>query len=450
MRDDDPSWLKAAERAFLNEDSEEAERITRAGLEEAEAAGDTPSVIRGMEYVSFLLMAQFHREAEYKDTVKRARELKERHAVETLRELESKLGANHSSLLRPLLQLAEVLKHRLHEGRHFQPGKVRELDELFQQVRVIHDRIELICTESYGSDSVEYAKHLMREAHLMSEIAGAPKKAIEFIRRAIVIFERQGAEPKDLRMAEFTLAGTLRDAGRFEDAASVYEQILAADPAAKTNGPVKALLAMTYERMGMTDEALALQRDVESADEDSQKSKPYLAVPHVYHLAGELHRAGRMHEAESQYRKALELHAADPHTHAMMRGLIQRDMAECLSDMGRKADAVATARLSLDNVERELGAAHIHTAASLLVLCRCLVTADEVSEVPDLVARAAMILLSLPDASLMRDAGLTKECIELLDAVSNLELTQGLSARLAMLPGKWSPPTESTAGPPHA
>lgn len=441
MREDEPEWLQKARRAFLDDKRDEAEQLTRDVLAEAEADGNTPAVIKALEYLTFLLMVQFERQSEYEEMGKRAARLKESHAKDTIRAIELEKGSAHTALIDPLLELASVYEVRLYDGRHQRPEDSRDLDDFFGMALALHDRAEDICKRAHGLDSEKHARLLMRRADLFARIAGAPKEALELIRQALAVFEGVDPKSKDSRMAKFSLAGTLRDACELEEAASIYEEIIAADPDDKASGPVRSLLAMTYERLGITDESLALQREVEEELDEVLAAKPYLSVPSVFHLAGDLVRAGKLREAEAEYRKALELNAASPNAQLMMQGLIQSELAECLSDLGRHDEAVAMSKEGLQSIEAALGSQHAHTASALMTICHCLAESGDDTPVSELLVRAADIIAQLPEGTLGRDRGQARACIALLESYSLDESAARIKSRLEALPEEWAPPS---------
>ncbi|MCA8916596.1 MAG: tetratricopeptide repeat protein [Planctomycetes bacterium] len=440
MRDDDPEWLKKAERAFLDEKRDEAERLTRKALEDAEAAYDVPKTIRALEYLAFLVMAQLNRQDEYQSLQRRMDRMREEYATGMLREIEAEQGPDHPDLIRPLLQLADVYRIRLYEARHALPEDVRDLDDYFGQALLLHDRADAICRSIYGEESEKYATHLMSRSRLFEFHAGAPGEAVELLRHALRIFERADPNSKNARWAKFSLACALRDSGELEESAETYEEILAEGPDSRGNSPVRSLLAGIYRRLGRTDESLALQREVGAEEEVSLAEKPHLKYIHAYHLAGDLMSADRFGEAEQEYRRALELSELSPHENLMMRGIMQRELADCLCELDRAEEAIDMARQSVASVEAELGPDHYHTAASLLTLCQCLLEVGDEESMQPLLERTAEITIALSNAQLARDEGLAHTCIKMLEAHSLEETAQRLRARVASMPEAWEPP----------
>jgi tetratricopeptide (TPR) repeat protein len=148
--------------------------------------------------------------------------------------------------------------------------------------------------------------------------------------------------------APFSAALTHHKAGRLNEAARRYKQILQTHPA---HADSLHMLGMVEHAQGRLDSAVALIR--QAADLSN-------AAPCHFNLARALEDAGRLEEAAARYRKTIALWPGNADAHANLGNLLQGlgqlpEAAACFRQAIALEPGFAEAQTNLGNALRELG-----------------------------------------------------------------------------------------------
>jgi Flp pilus assembly protein TadD len=168
---------------------------------------------------------------------------------------------------------------------------------------------------------------------LLVPVIGAKQYAVEFgkgedaldhddTKAAILHLQRYVAARPDDPIGHTLLGSALQQAHRFDEATQEFERALAINP---DNPYVEVNLAKIYAYQKKTDKALVLfKKGIPRAEPDASA---------FYLYAAALKDAGRLTEAESNVRQALQLRLKDINAHRLL--------AEILTLEGKKDDAAA-------------------------------------------------------------------------------------------------------------
>jgi len=187
------------------------------------------------------------------------------------------------------------------------------------------------------------------------------------------------------------------DAGRYQEAARVQEQLLAIAERAYRNQPTKLAvelnnLAIAYDNLGRHAEAAALyQRALAIKERTFGPNHVQLAMP-LNNLAILYNDEGRYAEAESACKKALDICETTLGAEHDWTGDCLALLGVLCRDQGRQAEAESLLKQALANLEKSLGPDHPEVAVALGRLAGVYLDQGRYADAEPLVDRAIDIL----------------------------------------------------------
>ena len=225
--------------------------------------------------------------------------------------------------------------------------------------------------------SQDYSQSLFSEPQVSSKLAetleyaaslGMSQLALGLSDSVTRACDALGPNHPDTLASRNNLAGTYREAGRFDEAITLKKQILAdamrMGPDSSGASAARLNLAATYRDAGRLDDAIPLYQ--ENLEEFTRLAGPdhpgTLASRH--RLAGAYREAGRLDEAIALYQENLEefTRLAGPNHPETLAS--RATLAGAYRDAGRLDEAIPLFQQNLDDVARTLGLDHPETLAS--------------------------------------------------------------------------------------
>ena len=242
-----------------------------------------------------------------------------------------------------------------------------------------------------------------------------------------------GPHHPDTLTSRNSLAGSYRDAGRLEEAISLYEQVFSGrsrvlGPDDRSTLTARDELAATYWEAGRIDEAITLKKQILADAMRIMGPDSSGASAARLNLAATYRAAGRLDEAITLYQENL-----DDVTHIMGPDhpdtfTARHSLAGAFRDAGRLEEAIPLFEQNLTDVTHLAGPDHPHTLSSRSTLASTYRDADRLDEAislfeQDLEDRTRILGLDHPGtlasrhslAGAYRDAGRLDEAITLFE-----------------------------------
>ncbi|HEY9683768.1 MAG TPA: tetratricopeptide repeat protein [Oculatellaceae cyanobacterium] len=356
---------ESAEKAFIDGKYENADKLWKDALAEAEKFGtDDLKVAQTLNQMTHLFIKQGRYE-EALPSLNRALTIRRKKlgeanilTAETLGNLalvDEKLGKDEDAE-KLYKEVLEIKEKKLGDNSPSVAITKTNLANLYAEMRNCSEAKTLylqalaIDEKSYGSTHEEVASDLINLGSLLyhcNDAAGA----IEFLQRAAKISDKNPA----LKASAFHYVGLCHAKLQHpSDAEEAYKQALAAQEAIKGKGHPDTIvhllnIAKVADEQGRTDEAEKIYNDALDTLQKNTTTKPMTLTECLIEVAHFYHRHNKPEESESYYKRALQTYETLDRADQRRLYELPRAYADLLKEQKRttESDAIAKQYLHL-------------------------------------------------------------------------------------------------------